>query len=33
LTEIFNGSVPFLVFVPGGTTASYAIGTYVETQG
>jgi hypothetical protein len=33
LTEIFNGSVPFMVFVPGGTTASYVIGTYVETQG
>lgn len=31
--QIFNGSVPFLVFVPNTTTAATIQGTYIETQG
>jgi hypothetical protein len=31
--RIFNGSVPFFVFIPSTTTASNISGTYVETQG
>ena len=31
--QMFNGTVPFLVFIPNTTTASYISGSYVETQG
>jgi hypothetical protein len=31
--RLFNGVVPYLVFVPSTTTASNISGTYVETQG
>jgi hypothetical protein len=31
--QIFNGTVPWLVFVPNTTTATNVSGTYVETQG
>jgi hypothetical protein len=31
--QIFNGTVPFLVFVPAGTTTVSAYGHYIETQG
>ena len=31
--QIFNGSVPFLLFVPNTTTASNVSGVYTETQG
>lgn len=31
--RLFNGVVPFLIFVPSTTTASSISGTYVETQG
>lgn len=31
--RIFNGTVPFLVFVPSTTTATNISGTYIETQG
>ena len=31
--QIYNGCVPFLVFIPNTTTASYISGSYVETQG
>lgn len=31
--RLFNGTVPFLIFIPNTTTASYISGDYVETQG
>jgi hypothetical protein len=31
--EIWNGCVPFLIFIPNTTTAAYVSGTYTETQG
>lgn len=31
--RIFNGTVPFLIFIPSSTTASSISGTYTETQG
>lgn len=31
--RIFDGAVPFLIFIPSATTASNVTGTYVETQG
>lgn len=31
--RLFNGAVPFLVFIPSTTTASNITGTYTETQG
>ena len=31
--QLFNGTVPFLVFIPNTTTASFVSGTYTETQG
>lgn len=31
--RIFNGTVPFLLFIPSSTTASSISGTYTETQG
>jgi hypothetical protein len=31
--QLFNGVVPFLIFVPNTTTASLVSGTYTETQG
>lgn len=33
LPRLFNGVVPFLIFVPTATTAANISGTYVETQG
>lgn len=33
LPRLFNGSVPFLIFVPSTTTASNVSGDYTETQG
>lgn len=33
LPRLYNGTVPWLVFVPNTTTASIITGTYVETQG
>jgi len=33
MPQLFNGTVPFLVFIPNTTTASYITGTYTETQG
>lgn len=33
LPRLFNGAVPFLIFVPNTTTASNISGTYIETQG
>lgn len=32
-TRIYNGTVPWLVFVPNTTTATVVSGTYIETQG
>jgi hypothetical protein len=32
-TRIYNGTVPWLVFVPNTTTATVVTGTYTETQG
>lgn len=32
-TRIYNGTVPWLVFVPNTTTATIVSGTYTETQG
>jgi hypothetical protein len=31
--RLYNGVVPFLIFIPSATTASTIAGTYVETQG
>lgn len=31
--QLFNGVVPFLIFIPNTTTASNITGTYTETQG
>jgi hypothetical protein len=31
--QIYNGTVPFLVFIPNGAAATNITGTYVETQG
>lgn len=31
--QMFNGTVPFLLFIPSATTATSIAGTYVETQG
>lgn len=33
MPQLFNGTVPFLVFVPNTTTATSVSGTYLETQG
>ncbi|MGL5934784.1 MAG: hypothetical protein ACRCZI_04080 [Cetobacterium sp.] len=33
LPRLYDGTVPWLVFVPQGTTASIVTGTYVETHG
>jgi hypothetical protein len=33
MPRIYNGAVPYLVFVPSTTTAVTVSGTYVETQG
>lgn len=33
MPRLFNGVVPFLLFIPNTTTASNISGTYVETQG
>lgn len=33
MPRIYNGTVPFLVFVPNTTSATTVTGTYVETQG
>lgn len=33
MPRIYNGTVPWVVFVPNTTTATYVSGTYVETQG
>lgn len=33
MPRLFNGVVPFLIFVPNTTTAATISGTYVETQG
>jgi len=33
MPRIYDGSVPFLVFVPGATTATGVSGSYIETQG
>lgn len=30
---LYNGVVPFIIFIPSTTTASYITGTYVETHG
>lgn len=32
-TRIYNGTVPWLVFIPNTTTATIVSGTYIETQG
>ena len=33
LPRVYNGAVPFLVFIPTGNTNSTIVGTYTETQG
>lgn len=33
MPQLFNGVVPFLIFIPSTTTATNVSGTYVETQG
>jgi hypothetical protein len=33
LPQLYNGTVPFLIFIPNTTTASYCAGQYIETQG
>jgi hypothetical protein len=33
MSQMFNGSVPFLIFIPSATTASYVNGTFNVTQG
>lgn len=33
MPQLFNGTVPYLVFIPSTTTTSNISGTYIETQG
>lgn len=33
MPQIFNGTVPFIVFIPSTTTATGVVGQYIETQG
>jgi hypothetical protein len=33
MPKIYDGSVPFLVFIPNSTSATVTSGTYIETQG